>query len=51
VRKWALFEKSGAKTLLTLAGGRETSTAKIKEVFLLLFAHKSTASLAYLPAF
>jgi hypothetical protein len=39
VRKWPLFEKSGAKTLLW-AGGVETARAQSKQSFLLLFVHK-----------
>jgi len=39
-RKKPLFEKSGAKTFVTQAGGCETSTAQNNKVFLLIFVHK-----------
>jgi hypothetical protein len=38
--KWPLFEKSGAKTSLSLASGVETARAQFNKVFLLLFVHK-----------
>jgi hypothetical protein len=41
------LKKAAQKLLLIWAGGSETGTAKINEVFLLLFVHKKKPSLPY----